>query len=183
MKDKVMPNNSQVNLKTSNDNAVCATSGKCLIDSNHFDCVTKMLNDINARTKNPNVVSISTRKPKGHANKSVATPAKKKVASKTTTHKPKSYHRMLYEKTSKTWKWWIEQQCPSGYKWIPKIKSKWVPKTKTKWIPKARDENSEKRGNDLLIGNRGFDLYTISLQETTSSTPLFLMAKASPTQA
>ncbi|GJW62609.1 retrovirus-related pol polyprotein from transposon TNT 1-94 [Tanacetum coccineum] len=39
------------------------------------------------------------------------------------------------------------------------------------------------QGNDLLIGNRGTDLYTISLQETTSSTPICLMAKASPTQA
>nr|GEZ77237.1 Gag-Pol polyprotein [Tanacetum cinerariifolium] len=38
-------------------------------------------------------------------------------------------------------------------------------------------------GNDLLIGNHVSDLYTISLQETTSSTPLYLMAKASPTQA
>nr|GEZ74804.1 hypothetical protein [Tanacetum cinerariifolium] len=38
-------------------------------------------------------------------------------------------------------------------------------------------------GNDLLTGNRGFDLYTISLQELTSSTPLCLMANASPTQA
>nr|GEU46075.1 integrase, catalytic region, zinc finger, CCHC-type, peptidase aspartic, catalytic [Tanacetum cinerariifolium] len=39
------------------------------------------------------------------------------------------------------------------------------------------------QGSDLLIGNRGSDLYTISLQESTSSNPLFLMAKASPTQA
>nr|GEW53456.1 hypothetical protein [Tanacetum cinerariifolium] len=39
------------------------------------------------------------------------------------------------------------------------------------------------RGNDLLTGNRGSDLYTISLQESTSSTPLCLMAKASLTQA
>nr|GEY35926.1 hypothetical protein [Tanacetum cinerariifolium] len=39
------------------------------------------------------------------------------------------------------------------------------------------------KGNDLLTGNRGSDLYTISLQESTSSTPLCLMAKASPTQA
>nr|GEY10705.1 hypothetical protein [Tanacetum cinerariifolium] len=40
-------------------------------------------------------------------------------------------------------------------------------------------------GNDLLVGNRnrGSDLYTISLQESTSSTPLCLMAKATPTQA
>nr|GEY41745.1 hypothetical protein [Tanacetum cinerariifolium] len=39
------------------------------------------------------------------------------------------------------------------------------------------------QGNDLLTGNRGSNLYTISLQESTSSTPLCLMAKASPTQA
>nr|GEZ22012.1 hypothetical protein [Tanacetum cinerariifolium] len=38
-------------------------------------------------------------------------------------------------------------------------------------------------GNDLLTDNRGSDLYTNSLQELTSSTPLCLMAKASPTQA
>ncbi|GKA80877.1 retrovirus-related pol polyprotein from transposon TNT 1-94 [Tanacetum coccineum] len=38
------------------------------------------------------------------------------------------------------------------------------------------------QGNDLLTGNRGSDLYTISLQETTSSTPICFMAKASPTQ-
>ncbi|GJY09935.1 retrovirus-related pol polyprotein from transposon TNT 1-94 [Tanacetum coccineum] len=39
------------------------------------------------------------------------------------------------------------------------------------------------QGNDLLTGNRGSDLYTISLQETTSSTPICLMAKSLPTQA
>ncbi|GJW41258.1 hypothetical protein Tco_0067103 [Tanacetum coccineum] len=39
------------------------------------------------------------------------------------------------------------------------------------------------QGNDFLTGNRGTDLYTISLQETTSSTLICLMAKASPTQA
>ncbi|GJZ26945.1 retrovirus-related pol polyprotein from transposon TNT 1-94 [Tanacetum coccineum] len=39
------------------------------------------------------------------------------------------------------------------------------------------------QGNDLLTSNRGSDLYTISLQETTSSTPICCMAKASPTQA
>nr|GEV97961.1 hypothetical protein [Tanacetum cinerariifolium] len=68
-------------------------------DSDHFACVTKMLNDVNARTKKPNVVPISTRKPKGHVNESVATFHKKKVASKSTTQKPKSYYRMLNEKS------------------------------------------------------------------------------------
>ncbi|GKC03683.1 retrovirus-related pol polyprotein from transposon TNT 1-94 [Tanacetum coccineum] len=39
------------------------------------------------------------------------------------------------------------------------------------------------RGNDLLTGNRRSDFYKISLHETTSSTPICFMAKASPTQA
>nr|GEX43277.1 retrovirus-related Pol polyprotein from transposon TNT 1-94 [Tanacetum cinerariifolium] len=39
------------------------------------------------------------------------------------------------------------------------------------------------QGNDLLTINRGSDLYTIFLQESTSLTPLCLMAKATPTQA
>ncbi|GJX76387.1 retrovirus-related pol polyprotein from transposon TNT 1-94 [Tanacetum coccineum] len=38
-------------------------------------------------------------------------------------------------------------------------------------------------GNDLLMGNRGSDLYTISLQETSSPTLIGFMEKASPTQA
>nr|GEV32521.1 hypothetical protein [Tanacetum cinerariifolium] len=281
-RDKVVPNNSQVKLKktqvevhpripsvsnkmksvtackgslnsrTLNANAVCATCNKCLVDSNHFACVTKMLNDVNARTKMPNVVHISTRKPKSQENKSVAAPHTKKVASKSTNHKPHSYFRMLYEKTSKTWKWWIENHSPSGYKWVLK--------TRMQWVPKARNDHMQKRivqlilfivdsgctkhmtgnlkllcnfvekflgtvcfgndqfalilgygdlahgnvtingeiymfcwkstcfvrdlqGNDLLTGNRGSDFYIISLQESTSLTPLHLMAKASPTQA
>nr|GEY21250.1 retrovirus-related Pol polyprotein from transposon TNT 1-94 [Tanacetum cinerariifolium] len=134
MKDKVVPNNSQVKFKktevedhhrissifnktnsvttcndnlkskTSNVNDVCATCRKCVFNSNHDACGSKFLNDENARTKKPKVVPISTRQPKS-------------------------------------------------------------------------------QGNDLLTGNRGSDLYTISLQETTSSTPICLMAKASPTHA
>ncbi|GJZ43451.1 retrovirus-related pol polyprotein from transposon TNT 1-94 [Tanacetum coccineum] len=133
MKDKVVPNNSQVKdnktkvedhprissisnktksvtasneslkSKTSNVNVVCATCEKCVFNSNHDACVSKYLNDVNARTKKPKVVPISTRKPKSQANKSVATPPKKTVASESTIQKSKSYYRMLYEKTSTVW--------------------------------------------------------------------------------
>ncbi|GJY18942.1 hypothetical protein Tco_0390433 [Tanacetum coccineum] len=160
MKDKVVPNNSQVKFKktevedhhrissisnktksvtacndslksrTSNVNVVCATCGKCVFNSNHNACVSKFLNDMNARTKKPKVGIISTRQPKSQANKSVVTPPKKTVASESIIQKSKSYYRMLYEKTSKSWKWWIAQQCPSGYKWVPKKKIKWVPKVR-----------------------------------------------------
>nr|GEZ56996.1 hypothetical protein [Tanacetum cinerariifolium] len=96
LKDKVVPNNSQVKLK----NTQVEEHPRISIDSDHFVYVTKMLNDVNARTNKPNGVPISTRKPKGHANKSVATPHKKKLASKSNNPKPQNYFRMLYEKTS-----------------------------------------------------------------------------------
>ncbi|GJX10125.1 retrovirus-related pol polyprotein from transposon TNT 1-94 [Tanacetum coccineum] len=264
--------NDSLNSRTSNVNAVCATCGKCVFNSNHDACVSMFLKDVNARTKKPNVVPISTRKPKSQANKSVATPHKKTVASESTITNSKSYYRMLYKKTNKAWKWWIAQQCPSAYTWVPKTKRKWVPKVRNesvtkkivqlilfivdsgctkhmtgnlsllcnfveKYLGTVRFGNDQfapilgygdlvqgnitiKRvyyveglnhnlfsvgqfcdadlevafrkstcfvrdlqGNDLLTGNRGTDLYTISLQETTSSTPICLMAKASPTQA
>ncbi|GJZ95221.1 hypothetical protein Tco_0667424 [Tanacetum coccineum] len=44
------------------------------------DKVSKFINDVNARTKKPKAVPISVRKPKRHANQSVATPPKKIVA-------------------------------------------------------------------------------------------------------
>nr|GEV16730.1 copia protein [Tanacetum cinerariifolium] len=130
MKDKVMPNNSQVNdketkvedhpsissisnktksvtacndnlkSKSSNVNTVCATCGKCVFNSNHDACVSKFLNDVKARTKKPKVVHISTRQPKSQANKYVATHPKKTIASESTIQKSKSYYRMLYEKTN-----------------------------------------------------------------------------------
>ncbi|GKE12741.1 hypothetical protein Tco_1416292 [Tanacetum coccineum] len=121
MKDKAVPNTSQVKFKktevedhhrissisnktksvtacndssksrTLNVNVVCATCGKCVFNSNHDACVYKFLNDVNARTKKPNVVPISTRKPKSQANKSVATHPKKTVASESTVQNSKSY--------------------------------------------------------------------------------------------
>nr|GEX00215.1 hypothetical protein [Tanacetum cinerariifolium] len=39
------------------------------------------------------------------------------------------------------------------------------------------------KGNDLLTGSRGTDLYSITLQDTTSPTPICLMAKATSSQA
>nr|GEX76466.1 Gag-Pol polyprotein [Tanacetum cinerariifolium] len=112
-----------LNSRTLNANSVCATCNKCLVDSNHSACVTKMLNDVHARTKKPTVVPISTRKPKSQANKSVATHHKKK----------------------------IERQSPSGYKWVPKPKKQWVPKAKMQWVPKAKNENMHKRIVQLII--------------------------------
>ncbi|GJZ39271.1 retrovirus-related pol polyprotein from transposon TNT 1-94 [Tanacetum coccineum] len=167
VKDKVVPNNSQMkfqkkeveehyrissiskktksvtacndssNSKTSNANAVCAECGTCVFNYNHDACVSRYLKDVNARPKKPNVVPISASKPKRKANKSVATPHKKIVASDTTIQKSKSYYKELYENTNQEWKWWIAKKCPSGYTWTQKPL-----RTKKIWMPKIRKEDA-----------------------------------------
>ncbi|GJT86301.1 ribonuclease H-like domain-containing protein [Tanacetum coccineum] len=166
VKDKVVPNNSQVKFnhkeveehhrissisrktksvtacndssksRTLNVNAVCAECGKCVFNSNHDACVSRYLNDVNARTKKPKVVLISASKPKRKANKSVATPHKKTVASDTTIQKSKSYYKKLYENTNQEWKWWIAKRCPSVYTWTQKPL-----RTKKIWMPKIRKDD------------------------------------------
>ncbi|GJS16361.1 retrovirus-related pol polyprotein from transposon TNT 1-94 [Tanacetum coccineum] len=226
IKDKVVPNTSQVKFKktevqdhhritsisnqtksvtacndslepkTSNANVVCATCGKCVFNSNHDACVSKYLNDVNARNKKPNVVPISTRIPKSQANKSVTTHLKKKVASKSIVQNSKSYYKMLYEKTSKAWKWWMNNDAHSG---IHDLVQGNITINRVYYVEglnhnlfsvdqfcdadlevsfrKSTCFVRDLQGNNLLTGNRESDLYTISLQEKTSSTPICLMAK------
>ncbi|GJU44719.1 retrovirus-related pol polyprotein from transposon TNT 1-94 [Tanacetum coccineum] len=50
--------NDSLKSRTSNVNDVCATCGKCLFNSNHDACVSKFLNDVNARTKKPKIVQL-----------------------------------------------------------------------------------------------------------------------------
>ncbi|GKD65061.1 hypothetical protein Tco_1307169, partial [Tanacetum coccineum] len=244
--------NNSLNSRTSNVNAVCATGGKCVFNSNHDACVSKYLNDMNARTKKPNVVPISTRKPKNQANKSVATYRKKTVASESTITNFKSYYRMLYEKTIRnesmqkklsfatdnasritnivqlivfivdsgctkhmtgnlsllwnfvdnylgTVRFGNDQFAPilgygdlvQGNITINRVY--YVEGLNHNFLSDGQfcDADLEVafrkstcfvrdlQGNDLLTGNRGSDLYTISLQETTSSSPICLMANAS----
>ncbi|GJW85651.1 retrovirus-related pol polyprotein from transposon TNT 1-94 [Tanacetum coccineum] len=218
MKDKVMPNNSQVkdkktevedhprissisnktksvtasndNLKskTLNVNAVCATCGKCVFNSNHDACVSKYLNDVNARTKKPKVVPISTRKSKSQANKSVATPPKKTVTSESTIQKSKSYYMMLYEKTRSNL-----SSIPSSSNSLADCSTHPIHCTVQfgndqfepilGYVDLVQGNIMINKENDSLTSNRRSDLHTILLQETTSSTPICLMAKASPTQA
>ncbi|GKF26173.1 hypothetical protein Tco_0082067, partial [Tanacetum coccineum] len=144
--------NDSSNSRTSNVNVVCAECGKCVFNSNHDACVSKYLNDVNAKTKKPKGVPMSASKPKRKMIKSVATPHKKKVASNTTIRKPKSYFKELYENTNKAWKWWIEKKCPSEYKWTQTTPSrpslKWKPTGKIfsnvrlRWIPTRKLLNS-----------------------------------------
>ncbi|GJT84903.1 integrase, catalytic region, zinc finger, CCHC-type containing protein [Tanacetum coccineum] len=118
VKDKVVPNISQVKFtkKEVEDNHRISSISK------KTKSVTACNDSLNSRTSNVNAVMwplpISASKPKRKANKSVATPHKKTVASDTTIQKSKSYYKELYENTNQEWKWWIAKRCPteiSGY--------------------------------------------------------------------
>nr|GEX82787.1 retrovirus-related Pol polyprotein from transposon TNT 1-94 [Tanacetum cinerariifolium] len=47
----------------------------------------------------------------------------------------------------------------------------------------GRSKLNKDKGNDLLIGSRGTDLYSITLQDISSPNPIFLMAKATSSLA
>ncbi|GJY57666.1 retrovirus-related pol polyprotein from transposon TNT 1-94 [Tanacetum coccineum] len=220
--------NDSLKSRTSNVNTVCTTCEKCVFNSNHDACVSKYLNDVHPRTKKPNVVPISTRKPKIQANKSVATPRKKKVASESTVQNSKSYYRMLLYNSSYSLLT-LDAHMTGNLTLLCNFVEKYIGTVRFGndqfalflgygdlvqenitingvyyveglnhnlfSVGQFCDADSEVafqkstcfvrdlQGNDLLTGNRGSDLYTISLQETTSLTPICLMAKASPTQA
>ncbi|GJX59091.1 hypothetical protein Tco_0290481, partial [Tanacetum coccineum] len=98
------------------------------------------------------VMPISASKLKRKANKSVATPHKKTVASDNTIQKPKSYFKELYENTNKAWRWWIAKKCSSEYKWTQTTPSrpslKWKPtgrifsNVRLRWVPTGKLFNS-----------------------------------------
>ncbi|GJS39193.1 retrovirus-related pol polyprotein from transposon TNT 1-94 [Tanacetum coccineum] len=210
--------NDSLKTRTSNVKAVCATCGICVFNSNHDACVSKFINDVNARSKKPQQVPIRPRKSIRRTNQSVAIPPKKTVASASTIQNSKSYYRILYEKTNNAWKWItnvlkLTNTLGSNLSDVP-LSSNSLADCATHPIHcTVRFRNDQfapilgygdsvqgnitvKRvyyveglnhnlfsGNDLLNGNRGSDLYKISLQETTAPTPICFMAKASPTQA
>ncbi|GJW06249.1 retrovirus-related pol polyprotein from transposon TNT 1-94 [Tanacetum coccineum] len=243
VKDKVVPNNSQVKFKKNevedhymissiskktksitacNDssnsrtlkvNAVCAECGKCVFNSNHDACVSRYLNDVNARTKKPNVVPISASKHKRKANKSVATPHKKTIVqlilfivdSGCTKHMTGNLKLLcnFVEKFLGTVHFGNDQfalilgygDLIQGNVTIKRVYyveglnhnlfsvGQFCDADLEVAFRKSTCFVRDLQGNDLLTGSRGSDLYTISLQETTSSTPICFMAKASPTQA
>ncbi|GJZ88346.1 hypothetical protein Tco_0660128 [Tanacetum coccineum] len=212
MKDKVVQNNSQVKFKntevedhdrissfsnktksvtacndnlkprTSNVNVVCVTCGKYVFNSNHDSCDSKFLNDVNARSKKPQEVPIRTRKPIRKANQYVARHPKKKYSTVRFDNDQFApnlgYGDLIQGNTMIKRVYYVEglnhnlfsvgQLCYADLEVAFRKSTCFV---------------RDLQGNDLLTGTRGSDLYIISLQETSSPTPICFMAKALVTQA
>nr|GEY37836.1 hypothetical protein [Tanacetum cinerariifolium] len=137
-----------------------------------FACVTKLLNGVHARTKKPNVVPISTRQPKSQANKSIATP-----------HKKRLHRNPLIENHRVTLGCSHDGQSQAICNFVDKFLGT---------IHFGNDQFAPILGyGDLVQGNvtinrvyyvEGLN-YNLFLVESTLSTPLCLMAKATLTQA
>ncbi|GKE04959.1 retrovirus-related pol polyprotein from transposon TNT 1-94 [Tanacetum coccineum] len=219
MKDKVVPNNSQVKDKkteveehhrissisnktksvtasndslksgTLNVNVVCATCGKCVFNSNHDACVSKYLNDVNARTKKPKIVQLIlfivdsgyTKHMTG--NLTLLCNFVKKYLGTVRFGNDQfapilgygdlvqgniMINRVYYVEGLNHNLFSVGQFCDADLEVA---------------FQKSTCFVRDLQGNDSLTSNRGSDIHTIFLQETTSSTPICLMAKASPTQA
>nr|GEX87094.1 retrovirus-related Pol polyprotein from transposon TNT 1-94 [Tanacetum cinerariifolium] len=178
-----------LNSRTLNANDVCATCNKCLVDSNHFACVTKMLNGVHARTKEPNIIQLILFI----------------VDSRCTKHMTGNLKLLcnFVEKFLGTVRFGNDQfaripgygDLVQGNVMINQVYyveglnhnlfsvGQFCDADLEVAFRKSTCFVRDLQGNDLLIGNRGSDRYTISLQESTSSTLLCLMAKATPTQA
>ncbi|GJS97749.1 hypothetical protein Tco_0804717 [Tanacetum coccineum] len=152
--------NSSQKLITSNANAVCATCGKCVFNSNHDACVSKFLNDVNARTKKLIIVqliifTVTLVAPAYDGQCITAFWIKGNI------HVQRVYYVEVFIQSFLSWLQFCDADLEVAFQ-------------------KSTCFVRDLQGNDLLSGNRGSDLYTISLQETTSSTPICLLAKASP---
>ncbi|GJT27147.1 putative ribonuclease H-like domain-containing protein [Tanacetum coccineum] len=164
--------NDSLNAKTSNVKFVCATCGKCVLNDNHDMCVLHYINGVNSRTKMHVVVPISTREPKRTVNQSAATPLKRTVL----------LEIILFI---------VDYVCSKHMTGNLKLLSNFM----EQFLGTMKFENDEiapilgyedlvqGKGNDLLTGSRVTDLYSITLQPTSTSNPIFLMAKATLSQA
>nr|GEY50796.1 retrovirus-related Pol polyprotein from transposon TNT 1-94 [Tanacetum cinerariifolium] len=219
MKDKVVQNNSQVKIKkkevqdhhrkfgfsnktksvttcndslksrTLNAKAVCVTCDKCVFNSNHDACVSKFINDVNARTKNPKIVQIilfiidsgCTKHMTGNL-KVLCNFVKNYLGTVLFRNDQFSsiigyeglvqgnvmIKRVYYVKGLNYILLFIGQLCDADLEVAFRKSTCFV---------------RELQGNDLLIDTHGYDLYTIALQDSSSPTPISFMEKASPTQA
>nr|GEY27714.1 hypothetical protein [Tanacetum cinerariifolium] len=223
---------SNLKVKTSNVNFVCATCGKCVLNDKHDMCVLKSLDGMNSRTKMPIAVPVSTREPKRTVKQSVAKPLRKIVASESN-QKPRNITRKLYEHLVEIILFIIDSGCLKHMMGNLKLLTNYVEKflgtmkfgndqiapilgyrdlvqgavtIKRVYYVEGVNHNlffisqfcdadlevafrkstcyiRDLKGNDLLTSSSRIDLYSITLQDTSSPNPCFLMAKATSSQA
>nr|GEX81339.1 retrovirus-related Pol polyprotein from transposon TNT 1-94 [Tanacetum cinerariifolium] len=130
----------------------------------------------------PMVVPVSTREPK----QSVENPIRKTVDSESN-QKPRNTLRKLYERLVEIILFIVDSGCSKHMTRNLKLLINFV----EKFLGTVKFGNDQiapilgyvDLGNDLLTGSHGTDLYSITLQDTSSTNPICLMAKATSSHA
>nr|GFB80413.1 integrase, catalytic region, zinc finger, CCHC-type, peptidase aspartic, catalytic [Tanacetum cinerariifolium] len=191
-KTSVTACNDSLNAKTLNVNFVCATCGKCVLNDKHDMCALKSLNGVNSKTKMPIVVPLVE----------IVLFIVDSGWSKHMTGNLKLLINFV-EKFLGTVKFRNDQITPilgygdlvQGAVTIKRVYYVEGLNHNLFSVDQFCDADLEVafrkstcyirnlKGNDLLTGSRGIDLYSITLQDTTSHNPICLMAKATSSQA
>nr|GEU57783.1 uncharacterized mitochondrial protein AtMg00810-like [Tanacetum cinerariifolium] len=184
--------NDSLNAKTLNVNFVCATCGKCVLNAKHDMCVLKSRNSVNSRTKMPTDVPLVE----------IILFIVDSGCSKHMTENLKLLSNFV-EKFLGTVKFGNDQIAPiivygdlvQGAVTIKRVYYVEGLNQNLFSVGQLCDADlkvafwkstcyiRDLKGNDLLTGSRGTDLYSITLQDTTSPNPICLMAKATSSQA
>nr|GEV53060.1 hypothetical protein [Tanacetum cinerariifolium] len=198
-KTSVTACNDSLKAKTLNVNFVCATCGKCVLKEKHDMCVFKSVNGVHSRTKMLIAMHVSTRETKRTVNQSVEKPFRKIVASESN-QKPRNITRKLYEHV-KIVLFIVDSGCSKHMTENLKLLINFVEKFLGRLncnlfsVGQFCDVDLEVaflkstcyirnlKGNDLLTGSHGSDLYLITLQDTNYPNPICLMAKVTSSQA
>nr|GEV54310.1 ribonuclease H-like domain-containing protein [Tanacetum cinerariifolium] len=153
----------------------------------------------------PMDVPLSTIETKRIVNQSVAKPDRRTIALEPTNQKLRNTTMKLYKSVSKTCGWWYPKFTPPGYKWKPRsqIESANLNVSmplgnafRTANILEPMTSRCSNVSNTTLYSNsfasrrdnpihrsRRTNLYSITLQDTSSSNLICLMAKATSPQA
>nr|GEY02810.1 Gag-Pol polyprotein [Tanacetum cinerariifolium] len=129
-----------------------------------------------------------TREPKRTVNQYVAKPLRKTVDSESTNQKPRHTTRKLYERVTKTCSWWYPKFTPPGYKWKPKFRignvnlNVSMPLGNASRTANILEPMTSRAESQFILRSHGTDLYSITLQDTSSPNPICLMAKATSSQ-
>ncbi|GJS83714.1 hypothetical protein Tco_0750255 [Tanacetum coccineum] len=195
-KTSVTACNDSLNAKTLNVNFVCVTCGKCVLNDNHDLYVLHYINGMSSTTRQPIAVRIRTREPK-HNLVEIILFIVDSGCSKHMTRNLKLLTNFV-EKFLGTVKFGNDQITPIlGYGDLVQgtitIKRVYYLKGLNHnlfFVGQFCDANLEVafrkstcyirdlKGNDLLIGSRGINLYSITLQDSSTPNPICLMAKA-----
>nr|GEW78041.1 hypothetical protein [Tanacetum cinerariifolium] len=180
--------NDNLNAKTLNVNFVCATCGKCMLNEKH-DITREPRRTVKQSVAKPlrkTVASESYQKPKNttrmlyeHVSKTYSW-WYPKFTPPGYNWKPKSQIGNVKPNLVEIILFIIDSGCSKHMTGNLKLLINFVEKFLDLEVAfrKSTCYIRDLKGNDLLTGSRGTDLYSITLQDTTSPNPICLMAKA-----